>query len=73
MKAGQRYSLDSDFLNCRRKVYEAMVMAKGDEREEGFQDGGCFSRFLKRERINNQNLIAFLKLTLTLTLNLTTI
>ena len=50
-----------------------MVMAKGDAREVGFQDGGCFSRFLKRERINNQTLIAFLKLTLTLTLNLTTI
>ena len=29
------------------------VMAKGDGREVGFQDGGCFSRFLKRERINN--------------------
>ena len=36
------------------------VMAKGDEREVGFQDGGCFSRFLKRERINNQTFIAFL-------------
>ena len=35
-------------------------MAKGDEREIGFQDGGCFSRFLKRERINNQTFIALL-------------
>ena len=43
-------------------------MAKGDAQEVGFQDGGCFSRFLKREQINNQTLIAFLKLTLTLTL-----
>ena len=30
-----------------------MVIAKGDGREVGFQDGGCFSRFLKRERISN--------------------
>ena len=37
-----------------------MVMAKGDRREVGFQDVGCFSRFLKRERINNQTFIAFL-------------
>ena len=36
------------------------VMAKGDGREVGFQDGGYFSRFLKRERINNQTFIAFL-------------
>ena len=35
------------------------VMAKGDGREVGFQDGGCFSRFLKRERINNQTFTAF--------------
>ena len=33
---------------------------KGDGREVGFEDGGCFSRFLKRERINNQTFIAFL-------------
>ena len=33
---------------------------KGDGREVGFQDGGYFSRFLKRERINNQTFIAFL-------------
>ena len=50
-----------------------MALAKGDRREVGFQDGGCFSRFLKRERINNQTFISFLKLTLILTLNLTTI
>ena len=37
-----------------------MAMAKGDEREVGFQDGGCFSRFLKREQINNDTFIAFL-------------
>ena len=24
-----------------------MVIAEGDEREEGFQNGGCFSRVLK--------------------------
>ena len=36
---------------------------KGDRREVGFQDGGCFSRFLKRERINNQTFKTFLKLT----------
>ena len=36
------------------------VMAKGDEREVGFQDGGCFLEFLKREQINNQTFIAFL-------------
>ena len=36
------------------------VMAKGDGREVGFQDGGYFSRFLKRERISNQTFIAFL-------------
>ena len=36
------------------------VLAKKDGREVGFQDGGCFSRFLKRERINNQTFIAFL-------------
>ena len=35
-------------------------MAKGDGREVGFQDSGCFSRFLKRKRINNQTFIAFL-------------
>ena len=54
---------------------EIRVMAKGDKREVSFQDGGCFSRFLKREGINNQTFIAFLKLTLTLnlTLNVTAI
>ena len=36
------------------------VMAKGDGREVGFQDSGYFSKFLKRERINNQTFIAFL-------------
>ena len=36
-------------------------MAKGDGREVGFQDGGCFSRFLKREQINNYTFIIFLK------------
>ena len=36
------------------------VMAKGDERKVGFQDGGCFLEFLKREQINNQTFIAFL-------------
>ena len=36
------------------------VMAKGDGREVGFQDGGCFSRFVKREGINNPTFIAFL-------------
>ena len=36
------------------------VMAKGDGREVGFQDGGCFSRFLKRERISNYTFITFL-------------
>ena len=35
-------------------------MAKGDEREVGFQDGGCFLKFLKREQINNQTFIACL-------------
>ena len=29
-------------------------MAKGDGREVGFQSGGCFLKFLKRERIKNQ-------------------
>ena len=43
-----------------------MVMAKGDRRDVGFQDGGCFSRFLKRERINNLTFISFPRLTLTL-------
>ena len=33
------------------------AMAKGDEREVCFQDGGCFSRFLKRGQIKNQTLI----------------
>ena len=37
-----------------------MVMAKGDGREVGFHDGGCFLKFLKREQINNQTFIAFL-------------
>ena len=32
----------------------------GHGREVGFQDGGYFSRFLKRERISNQTFIAFL-------------
>ena len=36
------------------------VMAKGDGREVGFQDGGYFLKFLKRERNNNQTFIAFL-------------
>ena len=54
--------------NYRRLGTKIMVMAEGDKREVGFQDGGCFSRFLKRERINNQTFIAFLKLTLTLKL-----
>ena len=35
-------------------------MAKGDGREVGFQDGGCFLEFLKREQINNRTFIAFL-------------
>ena len=42
------------------------VMAKGDRREVGFQDSGYFSRFLKRERINNLTFISFPRLTLTL-------
>ena len=33
-----------------------VVMAKGDRREVGFQDGGCFTKFLKRERINHETL-----------------
>ena len=37
-----------------------LVIAKGDGREVGFQDGGYFSKFLKRERIKNQTFIAFL-------------
>ena len=41
-------------------TYQPLVMAKGDEREVGFQDGGCFLEFLKREQINNQTFIAFL-------------
>ncbi len=32
---------------------EARVVAKGDERKEGFQDGSYFSTSLKRKRINN--------------------
>ena len=48
-----------------------MVIAKGDGREIGFQDDGCFSRFLKRERDNSQTFITFLNLTLTV--NLTSI
>ena len=36
------------------------VVAKGDGREVGFHDGGCFLKFLKREQINNQTFIAFL-------------
>ena len=35
-------------------------MAKGDGREVGFHDSGCFLKFLKREQINNQTFIAFL-------------
>ena len=35
-------------------------MAKGDEREVGFQDGAIFLKFLKREQINKQTFIAFL-------------
>ena len=35
-------------------------MANGDGREVGFQDGSYFSKFSKRERINNQTFIAFL-------------
>ena len=41
-------------------IHMVMVMAKGDGRDVGFQGGGCFSRFLKREQINNQTFIAFL-------------
>ena len=40
--------------------YFSGVMAKRYRREVGFQDGGCFSRFLKRERINNYTFITFL-------------
>ena len=43
-----------------KKRTTCSVMAKGDGREVGFQDGGYFSTFLKRERINNQTFIAFL-------------
>ena len=44
------------------KFYDVtiLVMAKGDGREVVFQDGGCFLKFLKREQINNQTIIAFL-------------
>ena len=42
-----------------------MVMAKGDGQDR-FSRWRLFSRFLKRERINNQTFISFLKLTLTL-------
>ena len=44
----------------KRKSGHLKVMAKEDGREVGFQDGGCFLRFLKRERINNQTFITFL-------------
>ena len=47
-------------------AFNKRVMSKGDRREVGFQDGGCFSRFLKRERINNLTFISFPWLTLTL-------
>ena len=48
------------------QVILSMIMAKGDRREVGVQDGGCFSRFLKRERINNLTFVSFPRLTLTL-------
>ena len=48
-------------------------MAERDGRRLGFQDGGCFSRFLKRERINNQTFIIFANLALILTLYIITI
>ena len=41
-------------------IIQVTVMAKGDEREVGFQDGGCFLKVLKREQINNRTFIAFL-------------
>ena len=44
----------------RRAVIETVMAYKGDGREVGFQDGGCFSRFLKRVRINNYTFITFL-------------
>ena len=44
-------------------VFRQWLKGMGD-----FQDGGCFSRFLKRERINDQTFITFLNLTLTMNL-----
>ena len=47
--------------------YEIAVVAKGDGREVGFQDGVYFSRFLKRKKkINNHALLAIVNLTLNL-------
>ena len=50
-----------------------MRLNRIDDRKVDFKDGSTFSRFLKQERINNQTFIAFLNLTLTLTLKLTSI
>ena len=47
------------FTVAYRDMYK-QNMAKGDEREVGFRNGGCFLKFLKREQINNQTFIAFL-------------
>ncbi len=48
-----------------------MVVTKGNGREVGFQDGGYFSRLLKRKKINNHALLAIVNFTLNLTPNLT--
>ena len=47
-----------------------IITKKMDGREVGFQDDGCFSRFLKQEQITT-TFLTFLNLTPTLTLNLT--
>ena len=52
----------NSYLECTCPAYGSLVVAKGDQltSEVGFQDGGCFSRFSKRERINNETFITFL-------------
>ncbi len=44
-------------------LLSSMIVAKGDGQEVCFQDGGYFSRFLKRKGINNHALLAIVNLT----------
>ena len=47
------------------------VVSKGSGREVGFQDGGDFSRLLKRKEMDNHALPAIVNLTVNPTPNLT--